>query len=135
MSDPHSKVTLRPRSKLERLVAALDPDGESEAPRRISLARASEESESLAPDEGALRVAVRVGYPGSTLEAVTRALDAEIPEGHASVFAPRARRTLSRHASDVCVLLPRCASCVIRPACDFHGEGADPERRLARPRS
>lgn len=86
---------------------------------------------SVAPGRGALRVAARLGYPGSNYAAVSRALDAEIPEGDSSDVAWRAHHVLETHAARTCHrAAPACDRCGVKAACSYRGADADPARRL-----
>jgi endonuclease III len=79
-----------------------------------------------------MRVAVRVGYPGSTYGAVARALDLELPYAGDVASAWRAHQLLDQHGRGVCTAArPSCAGCPIRDGCSFAGEGTDPATRLA----
>lgn len=137
MADSRSKVTLRPRSKLERLLALLDARTTPQPfdlldPKPPSLDGApAKASTSVAPTPEAARVAVRLGYPGNDIRAVGRALDAEVPEGDASQVALRAHHQLHAHGAKVCLRLsPLCGSCRLNAACAYRGEGVDPADRL-----
>jgi len=86
----------------------------------------------VAPSTSVMRVAVRVGYPGSTYGAVARALDLELPYAGDIASAWRAHQLLDQHGRTVCTALrPACGSCPIREGCGFVGEGDDPAARLA----
>ena len=86
----------------------------------------------VAPSAHVMRVAVRVGYPGSTYGAVARALDLELPYAGDVASAWRAHQLLDQHARTVCTTTrPACAGCPIREGCSFAGEGADPAARIA----
>ena len=86
---------------------------------------------SVAPAAGALRVAARLGYPGSSYAAIARALDAEIPEGDSSDVAWRAHHVLEIHAQRTCHRVePGCDHCGVRTSCSYRGVDADPARRL-----
>jgi endonuclease III len=85
----------------------------------------------VAPGPSALRVAVRIGYPGSSYAAVARSLDAEVPEGDVTEVAWRAHHVLKLHGQRVCKdAAPLCASCGVRDGCAFRGEGDDPASRF-----
>lgn len=85
----------------------------------------------VAPTPAAIRVAVRLGYPGAEYEAVARALDAEVPESDVSAVAWRAHHLLKQHGVMVCVReRPHCSACRIASACAYGGEGTDPAARL-----
>lgn len=87
----------------------------------------------VAPTAPAMHVAVRLGYPGADYGAIARALDAEIDSPDAVRVAWRAHQLLDRHGRNVCTAeLPRCASCAVRDACAFHGDGDDPSLRITR---
>lgn len=151
MADLYSKVTLRPRSQLERLIELLEaeasapprpPPDPEEAKRRLSaLPRLEAEAVdrilltsgarvTVAPSLAARRVAARVGYPGATYASITRALDAEILEADVTDLAWRAHHLLDRLGRERCVELPSCAGCPLAQACGFRGVGSDPARRL-----
>lgn len=86
---------------------------------------------SVAPAKGALRVAARLGYPGSNYAAISRALDAEIPEGDSNDVAWRAHHVLETHAQRTCHrAAPACERCGVRASCSYRGVDADPARRL-----
>lgn len=88
----------------------------------------------VAPSPTARRVASRLGYPGANYAALSRALDAEIPEGDASQIAWRAHHALAQHGRDVCLAnVPACARCAIEVACSYRGRGQDPATRLSNP--
>lgn len=88
----------------------------------------------VAPSPTARRVASRLGYPGTSYAALSRALDAEIPEGDASQIAWRAHHALAQHGRDVCVAMaPACGHCAIEVACSYRGRGQDPATRLSNP--
>lgn len=88
----------------------------------------------VAPSTAARRVACRLGYPGSTYAALSRALDAEIPEGDATFVAWRAHHALAQHGKDVCLpTQPQCDRCVLATSCSYRGEGTDPASRLSSP--
>ncbi len=85
----------------------------------------------VAPGPSALRVAVRLGYPGSSYAAVARALDAEVPEGDPAHVAWRAHHVLKLHGQRVCKeRAPACGACGVRDGCSFRGEGDDPAARF-----
>ncbi len=175
MADSQSKVTRRPRSRLERLVSALDAvtpralvRDPLEVVRRGSardeilrlldpktvvsphelrarlgalgisdralvdelLLRAGK-ADSVAPTSHAMRVVVRLGYPGDTYDSVARALDAELPGSNAGRLALRAHDLLDAHGRAICLAVgPVCKQCRIAERCDYHGEGPDPATRL-----
>ncbi len=86
----------------------------------------------VAPTLAAMRVAVRIGYPGSTYGAVARALDLELPRAGDVGSAWRAHQILDHHGRGSCsVVRPACSSCPVRDACAYAGEGTDPATRLA----
>ncbi len=88
----------------------------------------------VAPSAAARRVACRLGYPGSSYASLSRALDAEIPEGDATFVAWRAHHALAQHGKDVCLpAQPQCDRCVLSGACSYRGQGADPAARLSIP--
>lgn len=133
MDDFQSKVTRRPRSKLERVVAKLEGAGGS-LPRADAsgelVVPSAPDRDSIAPTLDALRLAVRLGYPGDTGEAVSRSLDAELPVGSTDL-AWRARHLLDTHARATCLdTSPRCDRCTLVDACAYRGVGADPAQRL-----
>ncbi len=178
MADFQSKVTRRPRSKLERIIETLHRDAQLPA-ETAGLTRALGELEqqvadtvlralpalralplnearkqlrecgvthrptsdrvllwtghlsSVAPSEEALRLVVRVGYPGENFESIARALDAELPASEALSLARRANLLLDHHARAICLpMQPTCNRCSIVGACGFRGIGADPSARL-----
>lgn len=85
----------------------------------------------VAPTVPAMRVVVRVGYPGSTYGAVARALDLELPNAGDVKSAWRAHQLLDHHGRLVCTQRPACSACPLRDGCSFAGEGVDPALRLA----
>lgn len=88
----------------------------------------------VAPSPSARRVASRLGYPGTSYAALSRALDAEIPEGDPSQIAWRAHHALAQHGRDVCLAsAPACSRCAIQVACSYRGQGQDPAARLSNP--
>lgn len=88
----------------------------------------------VAPSAGARRVACRLGYPGSTYAALSRALDAEVPEGDATEVAWRAHHLLAQHGRDICLSAePRCDRCALLSSCSYRGQGTDPASRLSIP--
>ncbi len=92
---------------------------------------ASRHDASVAPPAGALRVAARLGYPGSNYAAIARALDAEIPEGDSNDVAWRAHHVLEGHAERTCHrAAPACERCGVSASCSYRGVDADPARRL-----
>jgi endonuclease III len=77
------------------------------------------------------RVALRLGYPGNEAASIARALDAEVPEGDVTSVAWRAHHSLQVIGDSVCTKdRPRCVECAVESACDFHGVGLDPSKRL-----
>ena len=141
MADSRSKVTLRPRSKLERLLALLDVTAratphrldlsEINAPIEPAITSPAKPASSVAPTPEAARVAVRLGYPGNDIRAVARALDAEVPEGDSTQVALRAHRLLDAHGKNVCTReSPSCGACRLSAACSYKGVGVDPALRL-----
>ncbi len=135
MSEFRSKVTLRPRSKLERI---LDLVGASEDPappptQEYQQRRLRKQSE-VAPSDVALRVAARLGYPGNEPAAIARALDAEVPEGDPTAVAWRAHHHLQLIGERWCHAdKTDCNACPVRGVCDFRGLGLDPAIRLVVP--
>jgi len=92
---------------------------------------ASRHDDTVAPSAGALRVAARLGYPGSNYAAVSRALEAEIPEGDSNDVAWRAHHVLEAHAARTCHrVAPACERCAVKTSCSYRGVDADPARRL-----
>lgn len=85
----------------------------------------------VAPTASAMRVAVRIGYPGSTYGAVARALDLELPHAGDVASAWRAHQLLDHHGRLVCTPRPGCAACPVREGCSYAGDGVDPVTRLA----
>lgn len=176
MTDFQSKVTRRPRSRLERLVSALDAGTpresfETEPLEAISQVEARQEvlrlldakpplpcdvlrarlealgiadralvdqlllragkAGTVAPTSNALRVVVRLGYPGDTYESVARALDAELPGSDTQGIALRAHNLLDAHGRVICLpVRPTCTQCCVAERCDYRGEGLDPSARL-----
>lgn len=131
MADFRSKVTLRPRSRLERLLDLLDPQDTRTPPSAEYLAVTARSHSAVAPTLDAARVALRLGYPGNEVAALARALDAEVPEGDVVGVAYRAHHHLHLHGTTVCVReQPACGSCRLRAACAYRGEGVDPALRL-----
>ena len=177
MTDFQSKVTRRPRSRLERLVSALeaatprakliasDPldalsdvqakleavrllDSKPALPAEVLRARLESlgirdralidqvllragKGDTVAPTENALRVVVRLGYPGDTYESVARALDAELPGSDTRGIATRAHDLLDVHGRAICLPVgPACKQCCVAERCEYRGEGADPSARL-----
>ncbi len=131
MSDFRSKVTLRPRSKLEKLLDLLDPQDVATSPSAEYLAQSGRTQSAVAPTSDGVRVAARLGYPGNELAAIARALDAEVPEGDVTGVAWRAHRQLHLHGISVCLReAPGCPTCRLRAACSYRGEGVDPALRL-----
>jgi hypothetical protein len=130
MSDFRSQVTRRPRSKLENVVDLVAL--ESLPPPSAEYASLSLRCHSaVAPTHEGLRVALRLGYPGNEPASIARALDAEIPEGDITFVAWRAHRSLQVIAETVCTKdQPKCDACAVKSACDYHGVGIDPARRL-----
>ena len=84
----------------------------------------------VAPTLPAMRVAVRIGYPGATYGAVARALDLELPNAGDVGSAWRAHQLLDHHGRLVCTPRPTCATCPLRDGCSYAGEGVDPALRL-----
>lgn len=84
----------------------------------------------VAPSPAALRVAVRVGYPGTTYASVARALDAELPEGDPHEVAWRAHHVLKQHGLRTCKEAPACSGCRAEPACSYAGQGEDPANKV-----
>ena len=124
-------MTLRPRSRLERLLDLLDPQDTRSPPSTEYLASTGRGQSLVAPTIDAARVALRLGYPGNEVAAVARALDAEVPEGDVTGVAYRAHNHLHLHGTTVCHREhPGCGSCRLRAACAYHGEGPDPALRL-----
>lgn len=92
---------------------------------------ATRHANSVAPSKGALRMAARLGYPGSNYAAIARALDAEIPEGDTSDVAWRAHQVLRQHAEKTCHrVAPGCDRCGVKSSCSYRGANADPAGRL-----
>ena len=131
MSDFRSQVTRRPRSKLERIVDLLGlEDMPPPSPAYQTLSAKSHSA--VAPTAVALRVAMRLGYPGNEAASIARALDAEVPEGDVTSVAWRAHHSLQVLGDTICTKeRPRCSECAAREACDFHGVGVDPAKRLS----
>ncbi len=100
-------------------------------PRADYLLLAAGRLATVAPTLAAMRVAVRIGYPGSTYGAVARALDLELPHADDVTSAWRAHQLLDQHGKLVCAARPACSGCPIRDGCGFAGEGVDPVGRLA----
>jgi hypothetical protein len=131
VSDFRSKVTLRPRSRLEKLLDLLAPDDVERTPTPEYAVATGRSQSVVAPSADAARVAVRLGYPGNEVAAVARALDAEVPEGDATAVAFRAHRELHLHGISICLrTAPGCDACRLRASCSYHGEGPDPAQRL-----
>lgn len=131
MADLRSKVTRRPRSKLERLLDLLDPQDVATEPTPEYIALSARTQSAVAPTADAVRVALRLGYPGNEPAAIARALDAEVPEGDATAVAWRAHQQLHLHGISVCVAeAPGCSACRLRAPCSYRGEGVDPAKRL-----
>jgi len=85
----------------------------------------------VSPGPSAIRVAVRLGYPGSTYAAVARSLDAEVPESDVTEVAWRAHHVLKRHGQRVCKeSAPACSACGVRDGCAYRGDGEDPAARF-----
>jgi len=92
---------------------------------------ASRSFATVAPAPSAQRVLLRLGYPGRGYAALTRSVDAEIPEGDALELAWRAHHVLRAHGHEICAPVdPSCESCRLRGACAFRGEGEDPAQVL-----
>jgi len=83
----------------------------------------------VAPTQLGLHVAARLGYPGSSYEAVARALDAELPPDAIDI-AWKAHHLLELHGRTLCERPPRCAACPVQKACAHGGDGVDPAARL-----
>jgi hypothetical protein len=141
VDDYQSKVTRRPRSKLERVVAKLeeargqlargDASGEIVLPPAdVAPAPTDLPPGTVATTVDAFRLAARLGYPGESADAVSRALNAELPVGSTDL-AWRARHLLDAHARATCLeTSPRCDRCTLVDACAYRGVGADPALRL-----
>jgi hypothetical protein len=101
-------------------------------PRADYLLLAAGRFATVAPTPPAMRVAVRLGYPGSTYAAVARALDMELPRTGDVGSAWRAHQLLDHHGRGPCSAnRPACGGCPVRDGCAFAGEGTDPATRLA----
>lgn len=122
-------------------IARRDPD---EARRRLgALAKLSAQQadylllaggacSTVAPGPAALRVASRLGYPGTTYAALARSLDGELPEGDPHEVAWRAHHALRLHGERVChAKSPSCGACRAASACSYRGQGDDPASRIA----
>lgn len=84
----------------------------------------------VAPTPSAMRVATRLGYPGSDYAAIARSLDAEVPEVDVLGVAWRAHHALKQLGATLCEKdHPSCASCPLIRACAYRGEGVDPASR------
>lgn len=130
MSEFRSKVTLRPRSKLERIVD-LAGEAPTPAPTAEFKAASAKKQSDVAPTPAAVRVAARLGYPGTGAAAIARALDAEVPEGDATSVAWRAHFHLQLIGERWCHAdRTDCKSCPVSSVCDFHGLGLDPAARI-----
>jgi hypothetical protein len=101
------------------------------SPWRVDFILLSSGSHALvAPTMGGMRVAARLGYPGSGYESLARALDAEIPPDALDI-AWQAHHLFDQHAKHACAgTEPRCGDCGVRETCGFRGIGADPAARL-----
>jgi endonuclease III len=85
----------------------------------------------VAPATSAQRLVLRLGYPGHDYAALTRALDAELPEAGALDVAWRAHHLLRAHGHEICMPVdPSCEVCRVRGACAYRSEGEDPAWRL-----
>jgi endonuclease III len=85
------------------------------------------ETSGLSPEPGLLRVAARLGYPGTTAAALIHALEAELPGGNPHELAARATSAFESLAARHCHRhAPRCSSCPIEDRCSYRGEGVDP---------
>src|SRR5947209_416187 len=114
MADFRSKVTRRPRSKLERIVDLLERDV-APPPSAEYLSMSMRVRSAVAPTTGAMRVALRLGYPGNEPASIARALDAEVPEGDVTSVAWRAHYCLRVLSETVCIFeQPNCAQCGAR---------------------
>jgi hypothetical protein len=132
MGEFRSKVTLRPRSKLERIVDACDDPTPAPTPGYKALS--ARKQSDVAPTANAIRVASRLGYPGNEPAAIARALDAEVPEGDVTSVAWRAHYHLNLVGERWCkVERTDCAACPLRSVCDYRGLGLDPARLLGAP--
>ncbi len=126
MSDAHSRVTRRPRSKLERLVDRVEPP----APRARARIADGDAVPTVKLDAVSARVAARLGFPGATRGALERSLAGELPIGDPTELATRATRALSLVATTSCLSIdPRCDACPFEDGCDYRGRGADPAGR------
>jgi endonuclease III len=102
------------------------------APDQIDfLLAASGTVSTVAPTAAALRVASRVGYPGSTYASIARSLDAELPEGDPLGIAWRAHHILKQHGMRICREVPACGTCRAEATCSYAGHGDDPASKLA----
>lgn len=85
----------------------------------------------VGPTPAACRVAARLGYPGSSFATLTRALDAELPEGDPTGIAWRVHHALTLHGRSVCSTeAPQCGACIVAASCHYRGHGEDPAKRL-----
>lgn len=85
----------------------------------------------VGPTPAACRVAARLGYPGSSFATLTRALDAELPEGDPTGIAWRVHHALTLHGRSVCSAeAPQCGACIVAASCHYGGRGEDPAKRL-----
>lgn len=84
----------------------------------------------VGPTPAACRVAARLGYPGSSFATLTRALDAELPEGDPTGIAWRVHHALTLHGRAVCGEVPQCGTCIVASSCHYRGVGEDPAKRL-----
>lgn len=133
MTEFRSKVTLRPRSKLERILdlACEDP---TPPPTAAYRAQSAKKQSDVAPTPAGVRVAARLGYPGNGEAAIARALDAEVPEGDVTAVAWRAHYHLQLIGERWCHAdQTDCKSCPVRAVCDFRGLGLDPAARIVVP--
>jgi hypothetical protein len=126
VGDAYSKVTRRPRSKLERLVDRVEPP----APRARTRASDDDALARVKLDATSARVAARLGFPGATREALERSLAGELPIGDPTELATRAVRALNVVGATNCASLdPQCDACPFEDGCDYRGRGADPAGR------
>lgn len=120
-------ATLAPEVIRARLVAA----GLADRATQDELLLRAGKLATVAPTEHALRVVVRLGYPGDTYGAVARALDAELPGSDALGVATRAHGLLDAFGRAICHEVgPACGECCVAAGCGFRGEGQDPAVRL-----
>jgi hypothetical protein len=133
MAEFRSKVTLRPRSKLERILDLACDEPTPPPTAEYKALRLRKQSE-VAPSVVALRVAARLGYPGNEPAAIARALDAEVPEGDPTSVAWRAHYSLQVVGERWChAEQTDCAACPVRTVCDYRGLGLDPAVRVVLP--